>query len=87
MEMQITLIEQHEERLLDLEAANFDTNKTTTIFEAIEDRCIKIDTSWRENFGKMNNKLLGFVTEMNDMKWHFNTLKEDLASSNAQIKI
>jgi len=63
------------------------SDKPTTIFEAIENRCINIDTSWRENFGEMKNTLNGFRNEVNDLNWHLTTLKEDLGSSNAQIKV
>lgn len=85
MEMQITLIDQHEERLMDLESTVLQSDKPTTMFELIEDRCVKIDTSWRENYGIMDNTLTSFRKEVDDLKWHLTALKDDLSSSNGQI--
>jgi len=64
MEMQITLIDQHEERIHDIESCLLQSDRPTTIFEMVEDRCVKIDTSWRENYGEMTNTLEAFRGEV-----------------------
>lgn len=70
---------------MDLESTVLQSDKPTTMFELIEDRCVKIDTSWRENYGIMDNTLTSFRKEVDDLKWHLTALKDDLSSSNGQI--
>jgi hypothetical protein len=82
MEMQITLIDQHEERLQDIESFILQSDKQTTIFEIIEDRCVKIDTSWRENYGEMAHTLEAFRGEVNNLSFQLSALREELKSCN-----